>query len=189
MREQFIEELRNTGRKGIDNLISAMDKGGFFTAPCSGSFHLAKEGGLLEHSLNVLKFSRQLNEAFGNPIAEDSITITALLHDLGKMGDHGKANYTENYLKDGSRSKAKPYITNPDLIYLPHEIRSVAIAERYIELTEDEETAIYFHNGLYSTFKYDIPGKETQLYMILHTADLWCSRFVEVEEKEEKKGD
>ena len=180
MKERFIEELRNTGRKGIDNLIKAMEKGGFFEAPCSGKFHLSKEGGLLEHSLNVLDCARKLNKAFDNPIEESTLTIVALLHDLGKMGDHGKPNYVEKLLKSGERSAAEPYTTNKDLAYIDHEIRSVMIAERYIELSEEEETAILWHNGLYSLFKYEIQGKETPLYMVLHFADLWCSRVTEV---------
>jgi hypothetical protein len=59
------------------------------------------------------------------------------------------------------------------------------IAERYIYLSEEEETAILWHNGLYGTFSHDIRGKETPLYMILHFADMWCSRVIE-EEKEDK---
>lgn len=183
MKERFNKELLSTNREGIKELIEAMEKGGFYTSPCSGQHHLAKPEGLLEHSLNVLEYMRKLNEAWKNPVSDESVIIVALLHDLGKMGDHGKSNYVENILKSGQRSAAKPYATNTDLIYLPHEIRSVMIAERYIWLSEDEETAILWHNGLYSTFKYDIPGKETPLYMLMHFADLWCSRVVEIEEE------
>ena len=104
------------------------------------------------------------------------------MHDLGKMGDHGKANYVNNILKDGKQSSAKPYSTNKDLIYLAHEIRSALIAERFIQLTEEEETAILWHNGLYGQFKYDIPGKETPLYMVLHFSDMWASRVIEKED-------
>ena len=100
------------------------------------------------------------------------------------MGDHGKKNYVEKILKSGSRSEAELYCTNPDLVYIAHEIRSVMIAERYITLSEEEERAILWHNGLYGQFKYDIPGKETPLYMIIHTADMWASRVTEKEEKE-----
>lgn len=185
MRNRFHEELFKTNRSGIRDLIEAMERGGFFTAPCSGAHHLARDGGLLEHSLNVLEYARKLNDSWGNQIKDETIVISALLHDLGKMGDHGKTNYVENILKDGKRSKAKPFVTNGNLIYLPHEIRSVMIAERFIELSEDEETAILWHNGLYSTFKYDIPGKETPLFMILHFADLWCSRVVEIQDNVE----
>lgn len=183
MRAEFIEELKKANRSGSDELIDAMDDGRFFEAPCSGAHHLAEEGGLVEHSLNVLKCARDLNEALGAGIDDASIIIAALLHDLGKMGDHGKANYVENILKDGKRSATKPYITNPELTYLPHEVRSVMIAERYIFLKEEEETAILWHNGLYGTFKYDIQGKETPLYMIIHWADMWASRIIEKEDE------
>lgn len=178
----FDGELIKTKRDNIKELIECMEDGGFYESPCSGAHHLAEPGGLLEHSLNVLTLARELARAWESTISEESITISALLHDLGKMGDHGKPNYAENYLKDGSRSSAKPYITNTNLVYIPHEVRSVMIAERYIHLTEEEERAILWHNGLYSSFKYDIPGKETPLYMILHFSDMWASRIIEGDE-------
>ena len=179
----FDGELIKTKRDNIKELIECMEDGGFYESPCSGAHHLAEPGGLLEHSLNVLTLARDLARAWGSTIPEDSITISALLHDLGKMGDHGKPNYAENYLKDGSRSSAKPYITNTNLVYIPHEVRSVLIAERYIYLSEEEERAILWHNGLYGQFRNDITGKETELYMIIHFADMWASRITEKEEE------
>lgn len=179
----FDGELIKTKRDNIKELIECMEDGGFYESPCSGAHHLAEPGGLLEHSLNVLTLARDLARAWESTIPEDSITISALLHDLGKMGDHGKPNYAENYLKDGSRSSAKPYITNTDLVYIPHEVRSVLIAERYIYLSEEEERAILWHNGLYGQFRNDITGKETELYMIIHFADMWASRITEKEEE------
>lgn len=186
MKERFDNELKNTGIEGIDKLIKCMEEGGFYTAPCSGYHHLAEEGGLLKHSLNVLDLARKINTAFEDPISDKSIVICSLLHDLGKMGDHGKPNYTENILKGGKRSAAKPFETNKDLAYIDHEVRSVMIAERYIELSEEEEQAILWHNGLYSLFKYEIQGKETPLYMILHFADLWASRVTETPKEAEQ---
>ena len=62
---------------------------------------------------------------------------------------------------------------------LPHEIVSVIEASKYINLTEDEQRAIAWHNSLYGVFKYDIQGKETPLYMIIHFADMWASRVTE----------
>jgi putative nucleotidyltransferase with HDIG domain len=179
----FDGELIKTKRDNIKELIECMEDGGFYESPCSGAHHLAEPGGLLEHSLNVLTLARELARAWESTIPEESITISALLHDLGKMGDHGKPNYAENYLKDGSRSSAKPYITNTNLVYIPHEVRSVLIAERYIYLSEEEERAILWHNGLYGQFRNDITGKETELYMIIHFADMWASRITEKEEE------
>jgi len=186
MKDKIIELLKETGRTGIIGLIDAMEEGGFFEAPCSTDKHLCREGGLAEHSLNVYITMLDINRSLRANLPDDSIIICGLLHDLGKMGDHGKANYELNVLKSGVVSAAKPFITNKNLIYLPHEIRSAMIAERYIELSEDEEAAILWHNGLYGQFKYDIPGKETPLYMILHWADMWASRVTENEGKEEE---
>ena len=185
VKDKIIDLLKSTEREGIDNLIGAMEQGGFFEAPCSSDKHLCCPGGLTEHSLNVYSAMVDIDAGLAADLPEDSIVICAILHDLGKMGDHGKPNYTENILKSGLKSSAKPYSTNKDLIYLAHEIRSAMIAERYISLSEDEEAAILWHNGLYGQFKYDIPGKETPLYMVLHWADMWASRVIEIEEKKE----
>lgn len=184
MKETIQKLLYSTKRPGIDLLFFAMEKNGFFDSPCSGSYHLAKTGGLAEHSLNVYHLAHDLNITLEADIPEKSIIISALLHDLGKMGDFGKPLYVENYLKSGKVSEAKPFISNPDLLYVDHEIRSISIASQYIQLTEDEYFAILYHNGLYGNFKYAIQGKETPLYMIIHWADMWASR---VKEKEDGK--
>ena len=185
VKDKIIDLLKSTEREGIDNLIEAMEQGGFFEAPCSTDKHLCYPGGLAEHSLNVYSAMVDIDAGLAADLSDDSIIICAILHDLGKMGDHGKPNYMENILKSGQVSSAKPYSTNKDLIYLAHEIRSAMIAERYISLSEDEEAAILWHNGLYGQFKYDIPGKETPLYMVLHWADMWASRVIEIEDKKE----
>lgn len=192
MKNRIIKLLKETKRPGIEKLIEWMEGNGFFTAPCSGGHHLAKEGGLAEHSLNVYDLAEDLALTLcrDEPIASvnrQSVIIVALLHDLGKVGDHGKENYVPNILKSGKQSDSKPYITSTELLYLPHEVRSIAIAERFIDLTEEEEHAIYYHNGKYTHVGYDL--KETPLQMLLHFADLWASRQIEKEEKGEEKND
>lgn len=204
MKQKCIDLLMKTGREGMSELIAWMEENGFFESPCSGGYHLAKEGGLLEHSMNVLTvmqntvFSLQGEEALIKK-HWDSIVICSLLHDLGKCGDHGKPGYVPNMVKDGRPTKAepeqkykqsesKPFEVNKDLYPIDHEIRSVKIASRYIELTEDEELAILWHNGLYGNFKYQIQGKETPLYLLLHFADMWASRVMEAEGKRDETG-
>lgn len=177
--------LRSTKREGIEELILRMEKDGFFTSPCSGANHLAVPGGLAEHSLNVFYAMASIKSALYSTrkapeknYTVDTLVIVSLLHDLGKMGDFGKPNYVENTLKSGKQSDSKPYKTNPDLLYIPHEVRSVSIASEYIRLTEEEYHAIYYHNGKYTHTGYDLT--ETPLQMILHLADLWASREMEV---------
>ena len=181
---EFRDTLLKTEREGMAELLDYLADNGFLDAPCSTKFHLAKEGGLLEHSVNVLHVAEKLSVSlYGakNLTKEfkDSVAICALLHDIGKIGDFGKSNYVPKVLKSGKVSEAEPYETNKDLLYIDHEIRSIKLASLFIDLTEEEEHAILYHNGLYGNLKYAISGKETPLYMIIHWADMWASRVVE----------
>lgn len=199
-RKTIIDLLMSTGRDGMMQLCARMGTMGFFESPCSGGNHLAKEGGLAEHSLNVYEVMMDMAEAVYpegmNAALINSITVCALLHDLGKCGDYGKPGYVPNMVKDGRPTKAepeqkykqsesKPFEVNKDLTPIDHEVRSVKIASKFIELTEEEEQAILWHNGLYGTFKYQIQNKETPLYLLLHFADMWASRVCEVEKQPE----
>ena len=182
--EQIDRELMSTEREGIEDLIAEMSEVGFFDAPASTRFHGSKEGALAEHSLNVLNCARTLAKAWlgkkGYEEIKDSIVLCSLLHDFGKCGQFGKPLYVPTVLTTG-QSEKQPFKTNPDLMALPHEVVSCIEVTKFIDLTEEEQLAIAWHNGLYGTFKYDIQGKETPLYMIIHFADMWASRVVEKE--------
>ena len=181
------ELLLSTGRQGIAGLLVEMDEMGFYTAPCSTQYHLAYSGGLAEHSLNVYELMDKLSSILHPEVDKSSVIICALLHDLGKAGQFGKPNYIINMLKGRGKnaepyqSPTKPYIGNPELLYIDHEVRSIQIAGRHINLTEDENWAILMHNGMYGNFKYQRQGKETPLYLLLHMADMWASRVTEKE--------
>ena len=185
-KETIIKYLKQTKREGIEDLILSLDDMGFFEAPASTRFHGASAGSLAIHSLYVLEIADKMAAKLLSPARYKelypSIVLCALLHDLGKAGQFGKPLYVENVLKSGKASEAQPYKTNPELLTLPHEVVSVIEATKYIDLTEEEQNAIAWHNGLYGLFKYDIPGKETELYMILHWADMWASRVIEKED-------
>lgn len=190
MKEKIINLLLSTEREGMDKLVKHMEDNGFFTAPCSGQYHLCKEGGLAEHSLNVyhqiVNISCALDMAGDDNyehVDDEMLVVVSLLHDLGKMGHHGKPNYTPTALLKSGKPAAKPFETNKELLYVPHEIESIAIASRFIELTEEEEFAILQHNGMYGDLKYSLQGKETPLQMLLHWADMWASRVIEMEDK------
>ena len=194
MKDRITDLLMRTGREGIVNLVDWMVENGFFEAPCSTNHHLCKEGGLAEHSLNVYDIASKLYTVFPQflGVPYESVVIAALLHDIGKCGQFSKRYYVENYLakrdKEGNpvRSTTKPYITNAELLNVPHEIRSLSIVDRFIELTEEEQFAILYHNGMYSDLKYQLNGKETALQMLIHTADMFASRLMEIKDREEQ---
>jgi 23S rRNA maturation-related 3'-5' exoribonuclease YhaM len=184
-KEHIENLLKETERPGIENLLKWMEQNGFYDAPCSSKYHLAKPGGLAEHSLNVFRIAlsilpdlfKQDEEKISYEFV-NSVVICSLLHDLGKAGQFGKPNYIMTKGQTGSIMCE----TNKDLLYVPHEIRSIAIASRYIDLTEEEQFAILYHNGLYSELK-GFKGSETPLYLLLSYADLWAARITEREDE------
>ncbi len=191
--------LLKTGRDGVLDLISYMREIGFFEAPASGGNHSHEKGGLAAHSVNVMFCAEKIGVALLGGKAyneiQESVIIVALLHDLGKCGDYGKQMYIPNMIKDGRPAKAnpeqkyklsetKPYKRNPDLLPLDHATRSIKLATLFIDLTEEEEFAIRYHDGLYETANYAVKGHETQLYMILHWADMWATRVIEGESED-----
>lgn len=182
-KETFVKELKwALGTRWNDELLKALEEGGFFTSPCSTQYHLSYAEGLVEHSLNVAYFVEDIGKLLGWEGEQfKSLVVCALLHDVGKMGQFGKTNYVENILKSGEQSKSKPYASNKELMYVPHEIRSIQIVEKYIDLTEEENFAILHHNGMYGDLKYTLQGKETPMQLILHFADMWASRVMEKE--------
>lgn len=179
MMNNIKELLLSVKREGMDRLVEYMKSNGFFTAPAATrkAYHSAYEGGLAEHTFNVIKTALKVADTVGYENKE-SVIIAAALHDLGKMGDYGQSYYIPNILKTG-QSVAEPYKVNGELYNLPHEIRSVIIARQFIELTQDEEHAIMYHNGMYSDLRYQLNSKEKPLQMIIHFADMWASRVME----------
>lgn len=184
MKEKFDGLLLGTGRTGMDDLIQHLEEAGFYTSTCSGGNHLAKESGLLEHSINVCEVACQMRTVIAPEMPIESVIIASLLHDIGKAGFNGKPGYVDNVLKSGKISTAKPYATNKDLVSIPHQDLSLLIASKYIVLSEDEMVAIKYHNGLYTSDGRDIKGNETPLMLLVHSADMWASRVIEEESED-----
>lgn len=178
-----VSRLLDTGRDGMEDLVDYMDEIGFFSAPCSGGNHLCCEFGLVQHTRNVMMAAENIGYALLGKIRyaeiQDSVIIASALHDLGKCGDYGKQMYVPNILKSGKSSEAKPFKRNPDLLPLDHATRSIKLATLFIDLTEEEEFAIRYHDGLYEPANYAVKGHETPLYIILHFADLWSAKVTE----------
>ena len=145
------DSLMKTKREGIVDLLGYMNEIGFLEAPCSGGNHLAKKGGLAEHSVNVLTIAEKIGVALLGGAryneVQDSVVIAALLHDLGKCGDYEKPMYVESILKSGKQSDTKPYKRNPELSAVPHAVRSIKLATLFIDLTEAEEWATFATMG------------------------------------------
>ena len=166
----------------FDRLIEFMENDTeFLTAPASTRFHLSKEGGLLEHSVNVCENMLRIKHALAPNIDDESCVIVALIHDLGKVGMPGKAQYIKNEPTEKQKrygySATVPYSFNNDLTYLSVPVRSIYLALPYIHLTEEEVQAVVYHDGQYVDDNKSVATKECPLLLLLQYADSW-SAFV-----------
>lgn len=88
----FESLLMSTGRTGIDKVIEYLRKTDFYDAPASAKYHSNYETGLLDHSLMVYSIAeaffekmKLIDPELAITIPEESIIISALLHDVCKV--------------------------------------------------------------------------------------------------------
>ncbi len=157
----------------------------YLTAPASTKFHLCKEGGLLEHSVNVAENLLKIKNVLAPEISDESCVIVALLHDLGKAGMPGEPQYLKN--EPSQKQKAygypasTPYRFNKDLLYLSVPVRSLYLVASRFPLTEEEVQAIVYHDGQYVEDNRSVAAKEEKLTLLLQYADNWSGFVVEME--------
>lgn len=110
-----------------------------FLCPASTAdrFHLSRPGGLLTHSIGVLN---SLSHISNKKLAEstvEALVTTALLHDIGKLGNIEESYYIEKF--DGRYN----YFINEKLTALTVSQRSLKLLNDYkFTLTESEYAAI-----------------------------------------------
>src|SRR3990167_8702082 len=100
IKQKILAKLMQVKRLGMDNLITYLVESDFFIAPASARYHLNHKGGLAQHSWNVYQVLVKLNETFKFELSEDTMIVTALLHDLCKID-----LYVANTLKSGYEGK------------------------------------------------------------------------------------
>lgn len=180
-KQKFLEIAKtNIKREGIDQLLDFLQKSDFFDAPASTKFHLAEEGGLCEHSLNV--YNRYLNllkneygENWQEKLSLESATIIALFHDICKANTY-KTEY-RNVKEDGVWVK-KPYYSVADSLPYGHGEKSVYIINGFLRLTREEAMAINWHMGGFDArVKGGFFGLENVYYtyptaLLIHIADV-----------------
>jgi len=155
----------------------------WLTAPASTRFHLCRESGLLEHSINVAETLIRIKNTLYPLIEDESCVIVALLHDLGKVGMPGEPLYLKNKQTENHRNtrygSAYPYSFNNGLTYLSVPIRSLYLALPLLPLSAEETQAIAYHDGQYVDDNSSVAKNERPLTLLLQYADNWCGFVVE----------
>ena len=202
----FEKLMKQVNRNGADKLVAYLkNETDFYKAPASTQFHLSCEGGLLQHSINVLycllqkKGNPLWKEAF-NGLTDENLIVMALLHDICKVncyvaGTKNQKTYDAQKVKDADSWAVKhdsmgDFIWETIQVYnyndtepLGHGEKSVMMIMRYMSLTEAEMYAIRWHMG-YTVNREDynavsLAMEKHPIVLALHEADLEASKIIE----------
>ena len=165
-------------RKGLNDLLDWLASTDFYIAPCSGRYHGSYEGALVEHSLNVYQEFWKLAPMYGfdsrNPEHLESSALVCLFHDLCKT------NFYEPYIRNvknpdtGIWEQVEEYRAKGNQPLASHGACSAYRVMKYINLTEEEYSAILHHMGAWDKSQYSNPGEvyaQNKLAWLLHVAD------------------
>lgn len=170
-------------REGADKLLDYLTNSDFFTAPASARFHLAEEGGLCQHSLNVYKRLRDLarheyGDDYQSVVSDETIAICGLLHDLCKVNYYSveMRNVKEEY-----GWVKKPFYKVEERFPYGHGEKSVFIITQYMKLSAEEAMAINWHMGGFDervkggSYALSEALAKYKLVLLMHIADLEAS--------------
>lgn len=185
LKQQFTELFnKNITRDGSDKLFAYLEKSDFFTAPASSRFHLACEGGLCQHSLNVFARLAEQNELLKLEYTDETLTIVALLHDLCKANMY-KPDFRNVKNDKGVWEKVPCYTVEEKFCFGGHGSKSVFMIQQFIKLTPQEACAINCHMGAYDRLPNDYSigsaFEQTPLALILSVADQYAT-FIDEKE-------
>ncbi len=176
--EKFRGLLLQTGEHRAQQLEHMLDYFGDRLIMCPAStrveYHNCFVGGLIDHSLRVLKNCTRMMkvapDVYSN-IPEESVVFAALLHDLGKVGDLENERYipqTNNYYRERGNlfeiNHKAPFSTVPHM--------SVWLLQHFdVKTTWDEWAAILLNDGptVDEARKYSM--HEPVLALLVHQSD------------------
>ena len=188
-REEFIAVYQeNITRRGADRLLEWLDSDAsdFFTAPSSTRFHGSYEGGLVEHSLNVYECLKdylarpRTKELNGMDYSPETIAVTALLHDICKVGFYA-VDYRNAKNEQGVWEKV-PYYTVRDTLPYGHGEKSVYMIQSFMRLTRDEAFAIRYHMGFSGNEDKNNIGRALEMFplaLAVNVADMEATYYLE----------
>ena len=153
-----IVEKTFTGERK-DNLLKLCD---FFSerlivAPASGKehFHSTYPGGLLVHLLHVYDIALELYETWKIRSKHidytlEELTLIALFHDFGKLGDLEEDYYTPQDNDWRRANMGEIYKINQHLVNMPVPDRTLYLLQHFdVKINRNEWTTIKIHDGLY----------------------------------------
>lgn len=173
MLSRFADKGDDVGiRHGI-RILDWLATTDFYSAPASGRFHDAYEGGLISHTINVYN---QMCEVWKvqkfNNVDVGSFTLVALTHDWCKIGLYESYMRNVKDEKTGQWNQVKSFRWREDgpAFAFGHGVSSMFLVSRFVNLSGEEAAAIRWHMGSYRCVNDEFSELQTcnERYPLVH---------------------
>ena len=175
--ESMIDEFDEPRRSLVKSMMSSQVGMSFYTSPASSreEYHSCYPGGLMTHSLNVVRYLLKLNE-IDSSYDRKTLIFVGLFHDIGKTGDCN----VDYYLPNNSawhRERGILYEINKECKYMLTSDRGLFIMQNHgIKLSYDEFMAIKLNDGMYDDANRSYGMNEPKLALLTHWADMMACK-------------
>jgi hypothetical protein len=160
------------------NLVDSLgEKLALCPASSRKEYHLAEPGGLVDHSLRVLSNAMKLVKAYGWNVSKESLIISCLFHDIGKVGlandDGSVSDYYVPQDSEWHREKlGEMYKYNKNMQHMSTPQRSVHMCQAFgLQLKIDEYLSILLNDGFVLDENKQYCLKTSPLVFAVMTAD------------------
>lgn len=176
----YIEKF--ISRDGVEKFIKWLRTTDIATAPASTKYHLSEDGGLIKHSINVMRrliklVQMEYGDIDKSPYTKETIAFVALFHDISKVNFYEK--FEKSVKIKGTWEQTFGYKVRDNKVSVGFSgENSLYILNKFFDMSIEEASAIRWAEGASSSndpatiaTMYDIYGK-SRLSVLLHVADL-----------------
>jgi len=176
VKKMIIEDIDPDRKQGFIDLMNYLENDTeWLTSPASTRYHCSYESGLLDHSVSVAKTILRLKKILAPEIKNSTALLVGLLHDVGKEGQYIMKPPTVKQQQAGFPGSI---VYNEDITWMEHASRSLHIISKFINLTEEEWSAIEYHDQPY--YGQSCAFRSNKLMTLLQNSDYWSACYLEV---------
>lgn len=146
----YITSTENAPR--LQTFLDWLEGTDFYTTPASTKFHSNCDGGLCQHTLNVIARMFkiiELDKKTDTPLTaeeKEEIFLAAALHDLCKVNFYKKTERNKKNEQTGQWEKY-PYWEVDDDFPMGHGEKSLYLAQKFFSINDKVAMAIRWHMG------------------------------------------
>lgn len=175
IKQMIINDIESERKDSFIKLIDYLENDTeWLTSPASTKYHCSYESGLIEHSVNTAETILRLKKILAQEISNSSVLLVGLLHDVGKVGQYITKPPT---VKQQQYGYPGSIVYNDDIVWMEHASRSLHIISKFMTLTDEEWSAIEYHDQPY--YGQSCAFRKNKLMTLLQNSDYYSCVYLE----------